>query len=109
MENGKYFGEISYNAEPAVLPKLREWKGGIGTVKITEKSRIAIRHRDFRAEAEIVRDYIADILGSDIEIVTGDAVEVVLELPVKVGIVLPSCLIVAALPVTEVYHWLISL
>ena len=75
MENGKYFGEISYNAEPAVLPKLREWKGGIGTVKITEKSRIAIRHRDFRAEAEIVRDYIADILGSDIEIVTGDEVE----------------------------------
>ena len=46
MENEKYFAEISYNAEPAVLPKLREWKGGIGTVKITEKSRIAIRHRD---------------------------------------------------------------
>ena len=72
---GKYQAEAGDNAEPAVLPKLQEWKGGNGTVKITASSRIVVTHSAFMPKAEIISEYIADILGAPIEIVTGESAE----------------------------------
>ena len=72
---GKYQAEAGDNAEPAVLPKLQEWKGGNGTVKITASSRIVVTHSAFMPKAEIISEYIADMLGAPIEIVTGESCE----------------------------------
>ena len=71
--NGKYTAEKFDNAEPAVLPKLQEWKGGQGSVKVSESSRIVVSHAAFMPQAELINEYFADILGSPLEIVTDEA------------------------------------
>ena len=70
---GKYDIEASDNKEPAVLPKLREWKGGVGTVSVTNASRIVVSHSAFMPQAELIGEYIADIMGAPLEIVTGES------------------------------------
>ncbi len=72
---GKYNIEASDNKEPAVLPKLQEWKGGVGTVSVTNASRIVVAHSAFMPQAELIGEYIADIMGAPLEIVTGESAE----------------------------------
>ncbi|MBQ9115697.1 MAG: discoidin domain-containing protein, partial [Clostridia bacterium] len=71
--SGRFKAEDGDNAEPAVLPKLREWKGGNGTVSVTEASRIVVTHAAFLPQAELINEYIADIMGEALPIVTESA------------------------------------
>jgi len=72
MIEGKYDTSVQDNAEPAVLPKLREWKGTTGTVAITESSRIVVTDSRFADAMVRAKEYIDAITGFDIEIVTSD-------------------------------------
>lgn len=73
MIKGQYEQGVNDNAEPAVLPKLREWKGGTGTVSISAASRIVVTHKTFFAQAELINEYIEGIIGMPLEITTGTA------------------------------------
>lgn len=72
MIEGKYEATSSDNAEPAVLPKLREWKGGTGRLQITSDSRIVVTNSRFSDAAVKVKEYISAITGFDIEIVVSN-------------------------------------
>ena len=72
MIEGKYEVTSSDNAEPAVLPKLREWKGGTGTLKITDSSRIVVTNSRLSATAARIKEYISAITGFDMEIVVSN-------------------------------------
>lgn len=72
MIEGKYTASASDNKEPAVLPKLREWKGGEGFVSFNENSRIVVSDARFSAVAERAKEYIDAITGFDTEIVFSD-------------------------------------
>ncbi len=73
MIEGQYQTSASDNAEPAVLPKLREWKGATGFVQITENSRIVVTNPDFADIAARAKEYLDAITGFDMEIVTSSA------------------------------------
>ncbi|MBQ9085546.1 MAG: family 20 glycosylhydrolase, partial [Clostridia bacterium] len=64
--SGEYSVSASDNAEPQVLPKLREWKGLTGTVTVTADSRIIIEDESRAALAEMIGQYITDITGFEL-------------------------------------------
>ncbi len=69
MIKGQYETTSGENKEPSVFPKLREWKGGTGTVAFTESSRIVVSHPDFLIAATKAAEYIRAITGFNTEIV----------------------------------------
>ena len=75
MIEGKYQTSAGDNAEPAVLPKLREWKGETGFVQITENSRIVVLSDTLSDIAIRAKEYLDAITGFDMEIVTSEAAE----------------------------------
>ncbi len=65
---GKYQASAEDNAEPQVLPKLREWKGGTGFLKITEDTQIVVVSSRFSETAARAQEYLKAITGFDMEI-----------------------------------------
>ncbi|KKO52923.1 discoidin domain-containing protein [Paenibacillus sp. DMB20] len=62
------------NAEPEVIPSLREWYGGSGDYTLTADSRIVVRPEDegvLRKAAELTREDLIDLTGLELEIVYG--------------------------------------
>lgn len=70
MIKGKYQSAPEDNKEPAVLPKLREWKGETGSITVTEGTRLVILDSRFESVAVRAKEYLDAISGFDIEIVT---------------------------------------
>ncbi|WCF07003.1 discoidin domain-containing protein [Paenibacillus thiaminolyticus] len=71
---GQYKQTPESNAEPEVIPSLREWYGGSGTYMLTSSSRIVVRPQDeaaLRKAAELTREDVADLTGYELEIVYG--------------------------------------
>ncbi|MGG4342029.1 discoidin domain-containing protein [Paenibacillus lautus] len=62
------------NAEPDVIPSLREWCGDSGNYTLTESSRIVVDPKDesvLRKAAEITRDDLLDLTGYELEVTAG--------------------------------------
>jgi hexosaminidase len=62
------------NAEPDVIPSLREWYGDSGNYTLTESSRIVVDPKDesiLRKAAEITRDDLLDLTGYELEVTAG--------------------------------------
>lgn len=66
------------NAEPAVIPALREWHGGTGKYTLTKSSRIVVNPGDesaLRKSAEVTREDLFDLTGLKADIVYGQPQE----------------------------------
>ncbi|WP_195575572.1 discoidin domain-containing protein [Paenibacillus sp. 1001270B_150601_E10] len=62
------------NAEPEVIPSLREWYGDTGHYKLTQSSRIVIAPNDeavLRKAGELTREDLLDLTGYSLEVVAG--------------------------------------
>ncbi|MCM3338028.1 discoidin domain-containing protein [Paenibacillus sp. MER TA 81-3] len=71
---GQYKQTSERNAEPDVIPSLREWYGGSGNYTLTESSRIVVNPQDesaLRKAAELTREDLLDLTGYELEIVYG--------------------------------------
>ena len=64
--SGSYTEADNDNAEPNVLPKLREWKGLTGTVSITKDSKVCYSDSSVEKTADLIAEYISDITGFSI-------------------------------------------
>lgn len=63
------------NAEPDVIPSLREWYGHTGSYVLSKSSRIVVDPKDQAAlqnAAELTRKDLQDITGYDLQIVNGE-------------------------------------
>ena len=69
--NGKYDVEQLDNEKPNVVPGLREWKGATGNYQLTAASRIVVLDDKWLDSAKMIQTYFKDMLGHDIEVVSG--------------------------------------
>ena len=69
--NGKYDVEQQDNEKPNVVPGLREWKGATGDYQLTATSRIVVLDDEWLDSAKMIQTYFKDMLGRDIEVVSG--------------------------------------
>lgn len=69
--NGKYDVEQQDNEKPNVVPGLREWKGATGDYQLTAASRIVVLDDEWLDSAKMIQTYFKDMLGRDIEVVSG--------------------------------------
>lgn len=61
------------SAKPNVLPGLREWNGGTGSFQLTNSSQIIYSADNQKAAANVLKSYLKDMLGMDINVVKGAA------------------------------------
>lgn len=57
---------------PNVLPGLREWKGSTGSFVIGEDTDLILSDDSMQQAAEVIQTYFMDMLGREIDIVSGE-------------------------------------
>jgi hypothetical protein len=61
------------NPAPDVVPSIRGWSGGSGSLELTPRTRIVVDSGALVDEAELLRDDLASVTGFELELVTGEA------------------------------------
>ena len=69
---GKYMVQAGDNAVPNVLPGLREWKGSTGNFVISDDTDLILSDDSMQQAAEVIQTYFMDMLGREIDIVSGE-------------------------------------
>ncbi|MBE6468995.1 MAG: LPXTG cell wall anchor domain-containing protein [Coriobacteriaceae bacterium] len=68
---GAYQQEEGDNIAPAILPELREWKGGSGVFKATSSTRVLYADASFKAAAEALAADYEDLFGTKLTVAQG--------------------------------------
>ncbi len=79
---GLYKKESGANEKPAVIPSLREWKGGKGEFGLKGSSKIFYKSEELKSTAEKIAFYFEKMLGKVLEISNTDG-DIVLEISDK--------------------------
>ena len=69
---GKFTVQAGDNAVPNVLPGLREWKGSTGSFVISDDTDLILSDDSMQQAAEVIQTYFIDMLGREINIVSGE-------------------------------------
>jgi hypothetical protein len=57
------------NPAPEVVPAIREWTGGSGSLALDDRSRIVVASRALKGDAEALRDDLEAVIGLDLRVV----------------------------------------
>ena len=74
---GFYTQEEGDNEPPAVIPELREWKGGQGIFEVTDNAKVVIGSADLKDVADVFVEDYKEITGKELTVVEGSGDDLV--------------------------------